>query len=153
MGAFISYSLFMLSLKKAHFVRVGRIKTPNSMAAWLAPPLKCRELFFLCVVISTGSAKQSGFWSESDLVQIEKAVCVIKCYWVFLSWVDLADCGCISIGLMQYRGCKTGYGSEAIVTNLLSQKKSTVRFCPVAQSVAVQLTVHIRACLSSVCIF
>lgn len=81
------------------------------------------------------------------------------CYQVLLGFFQLvfrggkADCGCISVGLVQYHGCKTANGSEDIVTNLFPQKKSTVRFCPVPQSVAVQLTVHICVCLSPICIF
>lgn len=118
-GAFITYSLFMSNLKKAHFVRVGRIKIPNSMAAWLAPPLKCGELFCLSIVIWTGSAQQSGFWSESDLVQTEKAVCVIKCYWGFFElFFELTRC--IAVGLLQCHGCKT-MGVEGIITKLLWQ--------------------------------
>lgn len=46
------------------------------------------------------------------------------------------------------------HGSESIITNLFSQKKSTVRFCTVGQSVAVYYRhIDICACLSPICIF
>lgn len=156
MSAFISCSLFTLSLNKAHFIRMGRIKIPNSLAAWLWHLLWSVNCFPSVLLFELEVPSQSGFWSESDLVQVEKAVCVIKCCWGFLELFFEVEGQIVDLFLLDL--CSSVAVRLEMGVRILSQtyfhwRKALWGFVQFPKVWLFSWQCRLCACLSPICIF